>query len=239
MFTITVHYSKDRIDLLKTQVKHLSQINCEKILCVDGTTNIKPKDYKILEIERPSILYSRPKIWIESIQKAKNENILYLDCDRIVPIEFIQKALEINCRNKIIFPDRINNLQRISDIKNPDISMNKNPLSGCVMFHKDILEKAVPDLQFQGWRFADLDFYFSMLKSKIKPVSLDFEDVHLRHKYDIPKEIIELMYLWNGKKFFDKWNLPYSKRYNFLSRKWIKYKDEDLGKIIKTFLANH
>lgn len=237
MLSIKVHYSPDRLSQLRTCIACLEHTHlyerCEKVLCVDGSTNIEPPGWKIVEVSRPGLFFSRPKMWREGVEACSNDIIVYLDSDRIIPKFFFQLVRQTmlgqDVNDMFVFPlnhyyirascsvdiaesirenpsEYAHLLEDDSRSLSPLCINGKNPMSGCVAFSKRCFEKSGGlDPRFEGWRMADTDYFMSCKEQGFRFLPLaDCCDFHLHHAVDPD---VELFYLWNGMKFLAKWKL--------------------------------
>ncbi len=94
-------------------------------------------------------------------------------------------------------------------LANGTIAAAKSPMSGCVAFHKqDFIDVGGLDRSFRGYGFNDTDFYVKCYFLGFNFINLDLPEFHLYHDYDINKNILLAMNLWNGIKCYNKWCLP-------------------------------
>ena len=242
MFSIIILYSPDRLEQLNQMIYFLYKLShieyCEIIIIVDGINNINNyNNFTILELKRSKKYYC----WADAInlglKKAKFENILYLDSDRILPNQYLnilKNKIEDDC---FIFPSFLKQFKKDVDLNtiqnllynsnsnllfddnriysNPiDAIRSKNPMSGCVCFTKKTYYKSGGfDDTFIGWGFPDTDFYMSTYKQNFKFIPIDCVELHLCHKYENVirencRSLPRLMGLWNGIKFCKKWEIP-------------------------------
>jgi hypothetical protein len=186
-------------------------------------------------VERENGEFSRPRMWKESALAATNRWVFYLDSDRIVPLDFLDRCRRVLCErpNTLIFPKWHRKLRsdlttpHLRDIRedpegNEDLFHHqdlrvldpgdgvgrKNPWSGCVVAPRACL--SLPDEQFRGWRFADLDLYRSCLAAGVGVYSMNCGDIHLNHEYEVNRDKIKAMHVLNGIKYHRKWGLEMS-----------------------------
>jgi hypothetical protein len=236
MISIFLLYSNDRINEAKIAIECLNDskefASCHKILCCDGKTNFKPNDFQTIEVERPeSGFYCWANMWEAAINVAKYEKILYLDSDRILPINGLKQLVDAIDDDCFVFPKKLFSIKEKCDLKmirnvRDDILSyqnllladhrvctsawaavrKKNPMSGCVGFTKSgFLKSGGLDKSFQGWGYPDTDFFEKTYRMGFAFKGLEIEELHLHHNYEVKLREFKLMNLWNGVKFCKKW----------------------------------
>ena len=227
-------YSVDRQLEAEIAIDCLSECDgfkkCQKILCVDGASNFFPHDFQVLEIKRPqSGFYCWAKMWDEAIANAIYEKILYIDCDRIFPIDSLNKIYDSIRDNVFVFPRWLysfRSLATLCEVKkvrdNFDESVliadhriysspwesirKKNPMSGCVGFTKNsFITSGGLDYDFQGWGYPDTDYFEKTSRQGMIFAPLDIIELHLKHSYSESFDKVKAMNLWNGIHFCEKW----------------------------------
>jgi len=236
VFSIFILYSKDRLDELITTIFCLQEMNhygdCQKMLVVDGETNIRPYEFEVLEVERPNEFYCWAKMWDEAIAVSEFDNILYIDSDRILPTNYLDLLIEQIDDNSILFPKRLFSLnEKVSTSKVREIRENplaysdmlipdhritttgpvrrKNPISGCTALTRSAFERSGGlDYLFEGWGCPDLDYFHKLESMDFEFKEIDCTELHLKHDYADGVLTFRLMNLWNGIKYCRKWGVP-------------------------------
>lgn len=235
-------YSPDRLEQLNKTIACLKDTegfgDCEKILCVDGKSNVKLDGFEIIEIPRKKDLYCWADALNTGVKKATREIILYMDSDRIVPTSFLIKVQQIINRRCFVFLSRMYSLRGNVDLQyirklrndinngsldkhkknlkadhrtlNPLNIDKKNPMSGCVAFYQDdFLALGGFDASFVGWGYPDYDFFMNLTKNKYQLTPIKGVEIHQHHTYNIKPDLRHAMNAWNCARYHDKWKLPY------------------------------
>jgi hypothetical protein len=242
MFSLFVLYSPDRLAQLNISLECWKYIklfkDCEKILIVDGQTNINPPGWNVCSLPRQQDHYC----WADSINKgislAKNDIVFYLDCDRIPPVYFFQSGVRVLQDNDcFVYPEELSNLKtectsvevirRLSH--NPDSFLllpetrttnplnigKKTPFSGCVGFNKSTyLRTGGVDPIYKGWGFPDTDILMSATLKGVTFETIPGMEIHQRHSYSVSPVELTLHNIWNMSLFISKWKLPRDLLYN-------------------------
>jgi len=139
-------YSPDRKQYLEKQIHFLKKMTgydeCQKILVVDGLTNVQPDGFDVVEMTR-SAGFNWSRAWQTGVDHSKFDNILYLDCDRLFPKNYlleIQKALQESPDCFVYTPNlftirKYPGEQTIDEIlaSHPE-DIKKNNFDGCIMY---------------------------------------------------------------------------------------------------------
>jgi len=211
MFGIIILYSPDRLKQFKQMFDCLCDMDniskCKIIVCVDGKSNI---DFaETIEVNRKTNFYC----WADCVEAGlnflENEKILYLDSDRILPIDYLNTILPLVDDKSFVFPkhlmqfhsdEELSTIKKIRDnpgslnhlyrsdpriYSNPiDAVRKKNPMSGCVAFTKKCyVESKGFDSSFQGWGYPDIDYFMSTYQQGYKFTPVDCVELHLSHPY--------------------------------------------------------
>jgi hypothetical protein len=119
MISIFVMYSADRLPQLKTMMQCLEAMegfaDCQKILVVDGQTNIRPEGWEVIEVPRPLGVFNWASMWEAGVDASTNENIIYLDSDRILPLDYLTKVEEVLKDNVVLFCGSLFNFKEYHD----------------------------------------------------------------------------------------------------------------------------
>jgi hypothetical protein len=233
-FSLVVLYSVDRKrqleNCLACWADMLGYVDCEKILVVDGKTNIRPPGWHVLEVEREGEYYCWANTLNAGVDHATTECVFYFDSDRILPVDYFEKALPL-ARDGFVFPQKLFWVQDFkanatalrSLCEHPDQSKlipdhrvmdplmigQKNPFSGCVGFSKKVfLETGGFDPRFKGWGYPDYDFFMNVTRRGLKLVPLNVVELHQRHEYSINRQLVFKHNFWNLNQYVQKWNLP-------------------------------
>ena len=210
---------------------------CQKILCVDGSPNISPTDFSIVQVQRPKDLFNWAAAWEAGISAAKHDVLLYLDCDRVLPLDYLSHLYDrINDHtffySESLYQIKTNcSLQMVRGIRdNPDehqryiridnraphpptwktVQHSRTPMSGNVGFTKTAYKKSGGlDPTYEGWGYPDYDYYLQTYRQGYHFETIKGREFHLKHGYPNDKEF-QFMNLWNAVKFCTKWNIKAS-----------------------------
>jgi len=231
MISINIHYSNDRLSLFEIFLSELKKLDlfylCELIICSDGPCNLN--GYKIIEIPRNNNQYCRAYAWLNGIKASSFDTILYLDCDRILPRNFLKLISDIP-DNAVVFPANHFRLMKNESLTSGKKRMGKhesnskwfnliprtleakagfkNPWSGCTAFKKSLFKKIYPDDRFTGMRYADVDMTMQCMQANINLTPLDCADIHLYHEPHFDSATMDATHLQNGIRYCKKWRIP-------------------------------
>lgn len=215
MLDIIVLYSPDRLKQLKQMLFCLSEMegisDCKIIICVDGKNNYISEYDNVLikEVKRKYKYYCWADCINSGLESAEKEKILYLDSDRILPVNYLNL---INCLiddYSFVFPKYLKQFQLDHDLStirhvrdNPgslnhlyiddsrvyshpfDAVRKKNPMAGCVAFTKRGYKHSGGfDPSFFGGCYADVDFYMNVYSKDYNLIAIDCVEYHLNHSY--------------------------------------------------------
>lgn len=242
MITIVIHYSCDRKPQLLNTIECLKDMSlynsAEKILLVDGKSNIFPPDWKVIEVERDNPeFYNCSKIWNLGIKLASNELVLTLESDRILPKNWFSYVLpmvhtpepffifntELYSLNDNYDIDSIRSIRDNIDshkdkliedfrVLNPNLGIGKkNPMSGCLLTTKTSFDLIGGfDERYIQAGYHDLDAFRKAysIGAIFKVPKIRSIELHQKHEYAGGMERFKTVNLHNAIKYFDKWNLP-------------------------------
>lgn len=235
-FTIVILYSPDRQEQLIKSIECWSDCigyaEAEKILCLDGQ-GWTPSEFKICNIERTNDFFCWAASLNTGVSAASNEMVLYMDCDRIIPTNFLLQAesmLRENPKSFVYLKNLFNlkrdenvenikmirdNVEKFRDVlkpdhrqNNPEIFSRKNAMSGCVAFCKShFMNLGGFDERFVGWGYPDYDFLMKALKSNSELISINASELHQKHQYTADHREFTLHNLYNMNQYVCKWDL--------------------------------
>lgn len=205
--------------------------DCQKILCVDGDCD-PVEGFQIVNIKRPNKYYNWSSAWEQGVQAADFDNILYIDADRVLPVDYLTTLLEMYGDKTFVFPEKVANLNQpvdtslLREIREDSNSFEgyydletratdlsncigrKNPMSGCVGFTKQTyFDSGKVDPYYEGWGYPDTDYFMQTFNLGFQFKKVPCVELHIHHSNDIRKGK-GLMNLWNGVRFCRKWDLP-------------------------------
>lgn len=240
MLTIVIHYSCDRLPQLLNTISCIDDMNgtrdAEKLLLVDGKTNIVPVGWKVHEIERDDpVFYNCSKIWNKGFQLAKNDVVLTMESDRILDKSWLTAAMPVFSSNEFKFVsntklcslDDSYDLATIREIRDnpfkhadklikdyrvydPNEGIGKkNPMSGCLLTTKQAYASIGGfDENYLQAGYHDLDaFRKAHTIDRNSILALPSIELHQKHEYAGGLERFKIVNLWNAVRYHDKWNI--------------------------------
>ncbi len=206
---------------------------CQKILCVDGESNILLPDFTVCKVKRPRNLFNWAEAWKTGIEKATSEKILYLDSDRILPTNYLVELEKTIKDARFVYSSNLVRLTRdynLSQIRNirdgkidyahekdrrlphpPNmdvVSLGKNPFSGNTAFTKKTYkDTGGVDPCYEGWGYPDTDYYLRTYKAGYEFFAINCTELHLLHPYSVETKLLKLMNLWNGSRMAKKFKM--------------------------------
>jgi hypothetical protein len=241
MLSIFVIYSKDRLDQFLIAKECIEEMegasSCQKILCVDGTTNIQPDGWEVVEVARPGIHFNWAMMWQRAIEIATFETVLYLDSDRILPLDYLNRIVRQVKPNTYLYSKELYQLKdhcsldsvrqmrdsreltlkrAFVDLRFPcpppfesvGVYYGKNAISGNTAFlKKTYLEAGGIDPGYEGYGFPDTEFFWRCLQKGFKFEVIDCHELHLHHPYAVEHRVRAVMNLYNAAKFCKQWSL--------------------------------
>jgi GT2 family glycosyltransferase len=215
LLSIFVMYSNDReAAFLKTQ-EFLREMplyeECQKTLVVDGRIHKYYEDWQTIEVPRVSGKFCWGRMWDAGVMSAKNENVIYLDSDRLLPSNFLEKVLSRikddtflftsshflmykvlptdECREFLEDEDCFSNpkfvglVQYDPRFKEPVHGPSKNVMSGSTAFKRSTYLKigGVDHWYCGHGAYADTDFHYQASLAGCKFVDLFLPELHYPH----------------------------------------------------------
>ena len=96
MLSIFVMYSNDREAAFKEMLSFLRNMplyeSSQKTLVVDGRLKTYYEDWSFVEVPRVNNRFCWGRMWDAGVLVSKNDKIIYLDSDRLLPANFLEKA---------------------------------------------------------------------------------------------------------------------------------------------------
>lgn len=235
MFSLVVLFSNDRkkqFDLCVDCWKDMPMFDqADRILLVDGVCDFDYPEWKIVNYSRSDDYYCWADAINLGIESCNTDILFYLDCDRIPDVDFFLNGLNVlRNNNAFIYTEHLYNLkvngiskkyirklQSTSDsfLLTPDHrSLNpvdigkKNPFSGCVGFSKDLYYNTPGfDSRYKGWGCPDTDMFMSCVEAGCDFISIQGNELHLAHDYNVDNYTHVLHNIWNINQLVSKWKL--------------------------------
>lgn len=110
MLSIFIMYSKDRKEALDHTLSCLKDMDlydqCQKTLVVDGKVDVIPEGWEAIQVPRVRDKFCWAKMWDAGVGTARNENVLYLDSDRMLPKGFLRMVVEQIKQDAFVFTSK-------------------------------------------------------------------------------------------------------------------------------------
>lgn len=211
MLSIQFHYSEDRKDLFEQVVRIMSGNTyfnqCEKLVFYNTECSFSMDGFQTVQLPLP---FCRMQFWKAGLTTEKDK-ILYLDTDRLFPLDFFQVCDDLLDVHDFVYPAnhfqmRFNapdnflkrliadtgffdfvktDMFNVGETRTNDITDavgRRNPMSGCLGYTKSIAQATLPEANFVGWGFSDMLWFQNVQLCKLKAV--DINEIHLHHNYD-------------------------------------------------------
>lgn len=226
--SFVIYFCSQRIENLKQTLRFLNKReNLEKsevlLICQDECDNVF--NYKLINLKLD--LYHKTKMCNVGVELAKNQKIVLLDSDRILPHNYFEKTSKTINQGEFISTwkmfklkkqysdDQIekNEIEKIKDFKSKENkTCSKNLFAGhTFFFKKDYQDAGGMDESFIGYGFADTDMTKNIMSKDYKVVWNNEEEIHLFHEniINFKGESIdpEIMTALNSVNYFKKWNI--------------------------------
>lgn len=257
MVSVLFFYANNRQLLFEYALDCLERIElwkqCEKIVCSDGPTKFRRDGYKVIEVTRPRRDYNWAAVWQAGVEAASHEYLWYLDCDRIVPVNYLTEALKLLKPKEWVYPRNtlrltqvlgVIDLMKVQDgynrhfvgeveprVDNPPSTVTsqpgKNPFSGNALFTKtEFLASGGLNPAFDGYGYADIDYYQKMHQLGQKFVICPLDEYHEWHTHAVDNERDRKMMYYNGFMYCKNWNLrPHDMLIGNCLRHGIRFQD--------------
>jgi len=106
MISIFIMYSSDRKQYLEKQIEHMRNMplydKCQKILVLDGELNVDFEELEVVSLNRGEH-FNWSQAWWAGVLAAKHDKILYLDSDRLLPLNYLETIEPLIKDNKIVY----------------------------------------------------------------------------------------------------------------------------------------
>lgn len=215
LLSIFVMYSNDREDAFLRMLEFLEKMplfdKCQKTLVVDGRLGRIYDGWDVVEVPRIEGRFCWGRMWDAGVLSAKNQKIVYLDSDRLLPSKFLKRIHDkiqddtfvftsqhflmqklissescqsfLDEENCFLKPDFIGTLQYDPRFKDPVHGPAKNVMSGSTGFTKNTyLRLGGVDHWYCGHgAYADSDFHYQASLAGCKFVDLNLTELHYPH----------------------------------------------------------
>ena len=106
MISIFIMYSSDRKQYLEKQIEHMRNMasydKCQKILVLDGELNVDFEELEVVPLDR-GYNFNWSDAWWAGVNHCENEKILYLDSDRLLPLDYLEKIEPLIDDGKFVY----------------------------------------------------------------------------------------------------------------------------------------
>lgn len=107
MISIFIMFSNDRVLQLESTLACLRTMRhydeCQKTLVVDGNPMVLVPDFATISVPRIGGQFSWSNMWSAGVCSARNDVVLYLDSDRLLPPNYLDLVLNSMKENAFIF----------------------------------------------------------------------------------------------------------------------------------------
>lgn len=236
MISILFLYSPDRKQVFLETLSCLNDLelfaDCQKIVCVDNKNNLElPSEYEIEIVARKNGQYCWANAINAGIARSHHSIFLYLDCDRILPRNYLTLCLENIGPKKVLYSEQIykilnplpaSYLKILRDDPNnpiflvlqerlphPMADYGMTPFSGnTCMLKQDYLKSGGFDPRFRGYGFPDIDYFFTTEQQGFQFIKLPgTTELHQYHEYPIMQYRFIDENTWNAYQLCKKWKL--------------------------------
>jgi GT2 family glycosyltransferase len=208
-------YSNDRVEPFLQMQEFLKEMpqykDCQKTLVVDGKPKKIYEDWDFVEIPRVSGKFCWGRMWDAGVLSARNESILYLDSDRLLPKNYLTKVIDKIKDDVFLFTSShflmhkvlstdlcrefledencfggskfLGAIQYDPRFKDPVHGASKNVMSGSTAFtKKTYLRLGGVDHWYCGHgAYADTDFHYKASLGGCRFVDLKLPELHYMH----------------------------------------------------------
>jgi len=230
--SFVIYFCSQRIENLKQTLRFLKKReNINKsdlvLLCQDKyEQNIFGNNVTNLNLD----FYHKSKMCNIGIDLAKNQKIVLLDSDRILPLKYFEKTLKKLKPGEFVstwkmyklkkpYSDEeieLNKVEKLKDFKSKNNDpCCKNLFAGStVFFKKDYQCAGGMDEEFVGYGFADTDMTQNILSKNYNVIWNEEEEIHLFHdmKINFSELDSEILTALNSIRYFTKWNMKMDKK---------------------------
>lgn len=147
MISIFIMYSSDRWDALKMTISCLEKMSfydkCQKTLIVDNEAEKYPLGWIPVQVPRKNGKFCWGRAWDAGVASSKNDIVLYLDSDRLLPPNFLEKIINNIKEDTFLFTSqhymmlREISFELISNFlisENPFVTINNDEYIGFARF---------------------------------------------------------------------------------------------------------
>lgn len=215
MLSIFIMFSRDRFRQLERTISFLRRNklfqDCQKTLVVDGRSDRVFEDFEMIQVPRLGGQFSWANMWDAGVATARHPAILYLDSDRLVPSDYLERVLDTVRDDQFLFTARhymvlkdledeecaafLANGNLITEdrymaslkfeprLRQPPPGPGKNVMSGNTAFTKrTYLRLGGVDPWYRGHgAFADTDFHMEASVKGCQFVDLGVPELHWHH----------------------------------------------------------
>lgn len=231
MFSIVIYFHSYREKNLEQTLRFLnkreSRLGEIVLICQDSWKDA-------INLNLP--FYHKAKMCNIGVDKAKNDIVVLLDSDRILPQDYFSKYSQNIKPNQFLSTNKLYRLNEdytdeqidkleiklIEDFKSKSWEpCKKNLFAGNTMFFKEDYWKAGGmDEKYVGYGFCDTDMTYNIMNNNFEVQWNDEMELHLSHPHTVmcgEKEYDSRVFLHkNINRFYNKWGLPLEDSNHFL-----------------------
>lgn len=110
MLSVFIMYSNDRWKQLELTIASLRAMKhfeaCQKTLVVDGRMKGDPGEFEVVQVPRIDGKFCWSNMWSAGVLTALHQTVLYLDSDRLLPSDYLERVLDSVNDNNFVFTSR-------------------------------------------------------------------------------------------------------------------------------------
>lgn len=213
MISIFVMYSDDRKKAFEYTVSCLRDMHlynlCQKTLVADVSCSVSYPEWGIVQVPRLANKFCWGRMWDAGVFTAAFDKILYLDSDRLLPVNYLEKVNELlkddmflftsqhfmmemelsieECKSILGNPDHIfQNVDLSFELRHiePLYGPGKNVMSGSTAFTKStFINLGGVDHWYCGHgAYVDSDFHRQAAMAGCSFVDLELPELHYPHR---------------------------------------------------------
>lgn len=110
MLSLFIMYSNDRRKPLEMTISCLQEMehyeSCQKTLVVDGKLEIPVPGFEVIQVPRCEGKFNWSNMWDAGVATARHQTVLYLDSDRLLPTNYLERVLQETEDGVFVFTSR-------------------------------------------------------------------------------------------------------------------------------------
>ena len=239
MASFVIIFHPMRIDNLKQTLRFLCKRESSYCLrdlvlvCQTKCDTIAPSCFESTkQINMNLDFYWKSKMTNVGVEEAKEDIVVLLDSDRILPLNYFEKKIKKIKKNQVVSTNNLIKLKKdysddliekkqfefLIDLKDKsNKGRNKNLFAGnTIMFKKDFFELGGYDEDYKGYGYADTDMTEKIIRSNLEVLWSNEEEIHLNHSKVVSwnsdflsLDSFKIQTAINGFKYYKKWKIKF------------------------------